>query len=254
MKKFQNGDKVIVKTKSVGSTDSNCVKYAEEKGQDFLFVKCYKKYDGQEVVCCDDEHLKPSQVGGDYFLESDLEFYKVEYKKGDKVVPHKKSCLGDLASSVEWRKAREFGQPFLYVSGIAGDNTLILSCNEGYGGDYFKESDVSMYENNSKLVEMLQKENKELQERLDDQIKRKKRALDERDAVDEENEALVKQIEEQRNQFNQLRNKFDKVSNELESLTEEHSVVESKNEVLTREKLMLQRRVETLMKVIEKLV
>lgn len=83
------GDKVkIPKTKSVwGNLESSvCVRDAKKNGQDFMYVRSIKN-DGRIAVA----DSKERGVGGDYFLESDLELYIEEvkemigFKVGDKV-------------------------------------------------------------------------------------------------------------------------------------------------------------------------
>lgn len=79
----------------------------------------------------------------------------MEFKVGDRVVPHAKTVpgYGSLEQSAEWAKARDREQPFLYVTWVEkqlGDNTPCLICGSYEGqrieGDYFLPDDVTLYE------------------------------------------------------------------------------------------------------------
>lgn len=98
---------------------------------------------------------------------------KTDYKYGDKVVAKSKSVCGDLMYSAVAEKAKEIGQPFLYVkdflkNGIDGgmqlsngEDVLVLveNLDEEYG-DYFLVSDVEPYveltesQTESKLIKL----------------------------------------------------------------------------------------------------
>lgn len=74
----------------------------------------------------------------------------MRYKKDDKVVPHSKSIYGQsLDDSVVYLNAKAKGQDFLYVDRYTtydGQECLVLVEDENTtGGDYFFESDISMY-------------------------------------------------------------------------------------------------------------
>jgi hypothetical protein len=72
----------------------------------------------------------------------------VEYnfKKGDKVIPIKKTPICDLASSHVWKLAIQKKQYFLYIVDIE-ENDGYIFCNyeDTSGGDYFYASDLVPY-------------------------------------------------------------------------------------------------------------
>jgi hypothetical protein len=81
-----------------------------------------------------------------------------KFKIGDKVVPHSKTATGyrnDLTSCSKWRKAREIGQPFLYVIEITfnhfaeAEDELIYALSQSNditsGGNYYREEDFELY-------------------------------------------------------------------------------------------------------------
>lgn len=76
----------------------------------------------------------------------------MEFKVGDKVVPHAKSIYtGDeLSKSSVWKRALETGQPCLFVTSIERDGRnelyLVLDTDESNSGDYFRPEDVTLYE------------------------------------------------------------------------------------------------------------
>lgn len=82
---------------------------------------------------------------------------KIDYKIGDKVVPHSKSIGNELENSVHWKQAIKDNQPYLFVVGVNKESDgieLVLAskkCN--FGGDYFKFSDVTPYIEKEKLAD-----------------------------------------------------------------------------------------------------
>lgn len=72
------------------------------------------------------------------------------FKVGDKVYPLKKSLFGNLGESVAWRRAREKGQNFLYITATDYkysswlDETCFLlneEINDFPSGDFFLKED-----------------------------------------------------------------------------------------------------------------
>jgi len=70
-----------------------------------------------------------------------------EIKVGDKVVPTRKTVGCRFKSSTEMAKAKEKGQPFLYVAcWDKQENCWILSNEEDFRqGDFFKAKDFVEY-------------------------------------------------------------------------------------------------------------
>lgn len=66
----------------------------------------------------------------------------MKFKIGDKVVPIKKSMVGDLIDSVVWNQAREKNQPFLYITTLNNGWYTCSLENVSGDGDYFKENDL----------------------------------------------------------------------------------------------------------------
>lgn len=93
-----------------------------------------------------DIYLMSAANGSGVYLEPIPEF-----KVGDKVVPHSKSFGWRLDDSINWTKARDAGQPFLYVTGTesdkGSDEVLVLCCHVCLAGqgDYFLPSDLTLY-------------------------------------------------------------------------------------------------------------
>lgn len=76
---------------------------------------------------------------------------KKDYKVWDKVVPHAKTIADSLEDSLEWKRAREKGQEFLYVARNDVSGYLSLrNDNQGITGDWFNYSDVTPYEEPNK--------------------------------------------------------------------------------------------------------
>lgn len=88
----------------------------------------------------------------------------MRFKKGDKVVPISKNYYGKLGDSVVYKRAKELGQGFLYVIDYKSiEGNIVVRCqshNDGYGGDYFLESDLIFYveEDASQKVTQLERE------------------------------------------------------------------------------------------------
>lgn len=73
---------------------------------------------------------------------------KSDVKRGMKVVPTKRTVGNSLRSSMEWKKAKLNGQPYLYVIGwreIASVWSLAYNKNSDIG-DWFRSSDFRPYE------------------------------------------------------------------------------------------------------------
>lgn len=93
-----------------------------------------------------------------------------KFKKGDKVVPVSKNYYGKLRDSVVYKRARELGQEFLYVIDYKSiEGNVVVRCqshNDGYGGDYFLESDLIFYVENdaSQKIAQLEREVEALKE------------------------------------------------------------------------------------------
>ena len=84
-----------------------------------------------------------------------------EITLGMKVVPIKKSVMGNLDSSIVWRNAMGKKQPYLYVVGFSNNKEHRLNKNgkvkkeevleyalndvKQYGGDFFLASDFKPY-------------------------------------------------------------------------------------------------------------
>lgn len=66
------------------------------------------------------------------------------FKVGDKVVPVSKSVCGPLSASMSWKRARDKGQPFIYVT-MVGSNIVCHEKPTLNNGDYFLESDLRPY-------------------------------------------------------------------------------------------------------------
>ena len=66
------------------------------------------------------------------------------FKVGDKVVPVSKSVCGPLSASMSWKRARDKGQPFIYVT-MVGPNIVCHEKPTLNNGDYFLESDLRPY-------------------------------------------------------------------------------------------------------------
>lgn len=71
------------------------------------------------------------------------------YKMGDKVVPHSKSVGWSLESSNNWRMAKELGQKYLYLVGFDDNDKVTCSAYEDGSGDFFLESDLTLYKEES---------------------------------------------------------------------------------------------------------
>lgn len=73
-----------------------------------------------------------------------------DIKKGQKVVPHSKSTWCSLEDDRLWKKAKEIGQNFLYVSEInKEDENLTLSLYpEEEEGSLYLPGDVDLYNEN----------------------------------------------------------------------------------------------------------
>lgn len=70
----------------------------------------------------------------------------MKFEAGQKVVPLRKSIMGDLDSSLHWRRSQAQSQGFLYVSYFRGDGTVVCASEKEYdSGDYFHESDLVPY-------------------------------------------------------------------------------------------------------------
>lgn len=70
------------------------------------------------------------------------------FKIGDKVIPHQKSILGPLDSSVEWIRVKDTEHPFLYITEINSTSSILILHREKGAigrGDYFSKEDVSLY-------------------------------------------------------------------------------------------------------------
>ena len=75
-----------------------------------------------------------------------------KFKVGDRVVPHSKTVegWGKLSSSGVWEKAKDNEQPFLYITKRDDrydkpDNPCYAASDNLEGGDYFMESDLTLY-------------------------------------------------------------------------------------------------------------
>jgi hypothetical protein len=76
-----------------------------------------------------------------------------KFAVGTKVIPFQKTTgYGDgLSASTAWNKAKEVGQPFLYVTGndyttLTGDVVTLLNNEQCGSGDFFKEGDYVPYD------------------------------------------------------------------------------------------------------------
>lgn len=78
----------------------------------------------------------------------------MEFKVGDKVVPHSKTFFlfdETVNNSIVWKRACNKKQPFLYVTEVfkksTGDIYLMLDDHsDSVTGDYFMPHDVTLYE------------------------------------------------------------------------------------------------------------
>lgn len=78
-----------------------------------------------------------------------------KFNIGDKVVPVSKTVWGCLDSSVEWHKAKEVNQPYLYVNKVEGDTILCYHKDVEYStGDYFAEKDLVLYVTENDVAEI----------------------------------------------------------------------------------------------------
>lgn len=92
-----------------------------------------------------------------------------KFNIGDKVVPVSKTVWGTLEESNVWKRAKEKNQNFIYINSLNGDGEHgVLTCNEEIteydSGDFFRESDLVLYteetgvtDNVKQLVENLKK-------------------------------------------------------------------------------------------------
>jgi len=74
---------------------------------------------------------------------------------GKKYTPHLKSPgFHGLENSNCWRRAKEKGNNFLYYTGVMDGHHCFNHDEQGVGGDYFLESDVTEYVENIKTESM----------------------------------------------------------------------------------------------------
>lgn len=75
-----------------------------------------------------------------------MEDLQKKFPLGTKVVPHSKSIGDAFKHSSAWSKAKKRDQPFLYVNGYY-NGILVLNdeSKPGNGGDYYRESDITLY-------------------------------------------------------------------------------------------------------------
>jgi hypothetical protein len=82
------------------------------------------------------------------FLNSQfIKSKNMKFKVGDKVVPHSKSYFSheDLESSAMWNLRGGKKQGFLYITKIELDMIVCSNIIEEYAGDYFLESDLTLF-------------------------------------------------------------------------------------------------------------
>lgn len=72
---------------------------------------------------------------------------------GQKYVPHSKTRGISLANSGVWFTAQKKNQPFLYYTGCNSDNDHCFNhtASSEISGDFFNESDVTLYSEHSTL-------------------------------------------------------------------------------------------------------
>lgn len=79
-----------------------------------------------------------------------------KFKIGDKVVPVSKSYWGGLEESIEWEKAQEKNQQFLFVNSFDGVKILCHYKKTNIStGDFFLEKDLVLYEEECSEVDGL---------------------------------------------------------------------------------------------------
>lgn len=156
MNKLIVGERYIPIKKSIGVSmaEAASLRQAKEMGQEFLY------YQGISNVSTG-KHKFSAIKGGwinDHYLPEDVVPYIKETENmtnlivGEKYVPLKKSSVFiGLESSVEWRKAQEKGQDYLYYNGVRNDGIhkgvhLFSSIKGGgSGSDFFNPDDVIPY-------------------------------------------------------------------------------------------------------------
>ncbi len=88
-----------------------------------------------------------------------------KFKTGDRVVPKKKSLFSALEFSSTWKNAQKLMQPYLYVINIlAKSDGTYYTCDEmpEGDGDFFLESDLIPYKEQSTKVPVAYKKSAEM--------------------------------------------------------------------------------------------
>lgn len=153
------GDKLYLAETDGTFTDSTRVKLAEriteykgfKEGSEFMLYGGYRKIVTNslgEYYFIDDEGVPTTHKATlkgliDTFIDV-IKPLDNEFKVGDKVIPHDKTIWGDLDSSIVWKRARDKGQPYLYVATVEGNRFFLNDKNER-GGDFFKLGDFTHY-------------------------------------------------------------------------------------------------------------
>ncbi|MBZ9622933.1 hypothetical protein G9F71_008705 [Clostridium sp. FP2] len=178
--KFEVGCKVKIPTTKQGEIGrtSAVMNIAKRRDQDHLFlVRIDKEYcSGKDIYVLSED----IDGIGDFFHLEDLELYTeapslkkpilkegkaciltiADFKIGDKVVPHAKTARGyegHFEKESNWKEAKKLGQPYLYVTTKyrtpVGEQVLKLnSSKNGYSGNYYLPTDVTLYNKEKKEV------------------------------------------------------------------------------------------------------